>query len=169
MSIQVKCEVCKTVCEKKHIKRSRSAKHLFCSKACKDKFHRITINCLSCDKPVERILAKASGNIFCSRSCSTTYRNLHRKTTIPFLEDVKRAVVSKYRNLKVVQSDIFDVYLKDIGLAYDLRRTVDYFDKLKYCLENKIYYYVVDCEGRGKDEVLYVVGLILENVMNIPG
>jgi len=145
----------------------------FCSKKCSglnDRNKQI-VNCLNCsltfEKPNDQI--KRSPNHFCSRSCSTTYRNTHkssgtRRSKLEFY--LEEQLLSLYPNLEfhfnrkdTINSEL-DIYIPSLKLAFELNGIFHYepiygsdklnqiqnndTNKFQNCIEQQISLCVID-------------------------
>lgn len=76
----VKCSYCGAGLKRKpgYVKKQ---KHFFCDRGCQSSFRskKVVAPCARCGNPVERrrseIKKSASGNVFCSKSCASSYNN----------------------------------------------------------------------------------------------
>lgn len=139
---KIKCDFCKVEFEKetKHIKNNkRRGFKNYCSKQCgyKGNTKSKIINCKQCGKSVLRRVSeiKKVKNTFCSRSCSVTYSNAHKKhgTRRSKLEDYLEKQLKKlYPNLQILYNDItaikseLDIYIPSLCLAFELNGIFHY-------------------------------------------
>jgi len=148
----LECEFCheKFMAKKKEItyvlkhhndKRKTKTNMKFCSRKCHIKFQtkKEKLNCLNCNKSFFRALTyikkSKSKNYFCSKSCSATYNNLHKKY------GVRRSKLEKwleqqlnelYSNLEILYNDKstinseLDIYIPSLKLAIEINGIFHY-------------------------------------------
>lgn len=111
----------------------------FCSQLCRNAGNdtSVQLTCKRCGKNVRRKLCDTirNSNHFCSRSCSATYTNTHKKTGTrrskleAYLETV---LTSKYPNLVILFNDVsvikaeLDIYIPSLKLAFELNGIFHY-------------------------------------------
>lgn len=120
---------------------NRKEKGMFCSKACMNIHKGLiqTVNCSECGteftKHLSEIKKSKSGNHFCSKSCSTSYNNKHKKhgTRRSKLELwIEKELTKLYPDLKINfnQSDTIgselDIYIPSLNLAFELNGIFHY-------------------------------------------
>lgn len=145
----------------------------FCSRRCRDQYRtvqRLKLNCAQCNKLIfRRPRQVAAKHVFCSRSCSATYNNLH-KTTGTRSSKLERwlqyQLPSRYPSLgfsfndkDAIHSEL-DIYIPSLSLAFELNGIYHYEPihgvtklskvqcndqrKFQACLENSIDLCVID-------------------------
>ena len=151
----------------------RSPKKRFCSqKCCND--NKVTIQeieCKQCHKIFKNLpnQIKKTKNNFCSRSCSATYNNLHKKWGVrrskleKWIEEKLNTLYPKTKihfNRKDTINSELDIYIPSLKLAFELNGIYHYEpihgidkmdkvknnDKRKYaaCIENNIELCIID-------------------------
>jgi hypothetical protein len=150
----------------------------FCSLECanKQKITKIEVECSHCLKkfqktPSQMKLSK-SGRSFCSKSCSATYNNLHKKTGTrrSKLEAwIEEQLSSLYPNLDILYNDKsainseLDIYIPSLRLAIELNGIYHYepihgkdkfaqiqnndANKFQACIANNISLCIVDASS----------------------
>lgn len=180
--IPLKCIRCETIFHvKKHhiqikIKNNSKKKFEYCSIKCSpmnQKRNQVITNCKHCNlditRPRSQIKKSKSGNIFCSKSCSVTYNNIHKTQGArrSKLEKwIESKLLEKYPNLEIhfnrkdaINSEL-DIYIPSLKLAFELNgifhyepiHGVDKLSKIKNndnrkfqaCLERGIELCIVD-------------------------
>lgn len=143
----------------------------FCSKKCfgKSRVNKITVECVNCKTSLQRIPSSIGKNVFCSKSCSATYNNLHKTTgnRRSKLEIwLEQQLPKIYPNLKFAFNDKqtinseLDIYIPSLMLAFELNGIYHYEpihgdikfeqiqnnDKRKFqaCLEHNIELCIID-------------------------
>ena len=151
----------------------------YCSNACigRSKNKQIKIECLNCKKYIHKrksdLNKNKSGNFFCSRSCSATYNNKHKKHGIrrSKLEIyIESRLTVLYPRLKICynKSDAIgselDIYIPDLMLAFELNGIFHYESifgenkllqiqsndnrKFQACLEKNIELCIIDTSSQ---------------------
>lgn len=118
-------------------KRSNEAK--YCSKQCRIKSQetKVSCNCTCCNKPFKKrpTQMSASGNNFCSQSCSTSYNNTHKTkgTRRSKLEVyVEEQLSLLYPSLEIIYNDKqtisseLDIYIPSLNVAFELNGIFHY-------------------------------------------
>ena len=148
---------------------------IYCSLTCRLKsrgfFPKIKVKCLNCEKLFEKHSNEVTKtpNNFCSRSCSATYNNTHKKkgTRRSKLEKwLENQLSNLFPDLKIVYSSKniidseLDIYIPSLKLAFEINGLFHYEPifgedklnqiqendnkKLQACIENKIELYVIN-------------------------
>lgn len=161
----------------------------YCSQYCNGiaKRKQIKVSCLQCNKIFMKIPAAIKTNNFCSKSCSATYGNTHKKfgTRISKLEIwLQEQLTMLYPNLEIhfnrkdaINSEL-DIYIPSLNLAFELNGIFHYepifgLDKLikvqnndisksKACIDNQIDLCIIDVSGQK-----YVKPLTSEKYLDI--
>lgn len=113
----------------------------YCSPQCKGKaqLNKIEICCANCNTVVQKIsrdIKKSkSGNLFCSRSCSTTYANTHkihgnRKSKLEYWLENKLTLIypnltTLYAYKEAINAEL-DIYIPSLNLAFELNGIYHY-------------------------------------------
>lgn len=150
----------------------------YCSRKCSSssRILSVVVNCKNCNLAVSRRPSelKKSDNVFCSRSCSATYNNVHKvtgnrrsKMEIWIEEELKKKYDFEivFNGKEAINSEL-DIYIPSLKLAFELNGIFHYEaiygeEKLKSvvnndnrkfqaCLENKIELCVIDASGSKK-------------------
>lgn len=113
----------------------------FCSRKCRDasKIIKIKKQCAQCSKDINvlpRDIKKSkSGNVFCSRSCATTYNNTHKTygTRRSKLEHwIEENLTNLYPTLEILYNNVstinaeLDIYIPSLQLAFELNGIFHY-------------------------------------------
>ena len=121
----------------KHIYKNTVTKKFYCCKKCQSigQIKQFEIVCKNCSKKFNRQIVKIrSGNIFCSRSCSASYNNTHKKhgTRRSKLEIFLEESLSQIYNLEMhfnrkdtINSEL-DIYIPVLNLAFELNGIFHY-------------------------------------------
>ena len=151
----------------------------YCSKTCKGVSERKTtlLDCTNCQTPFHKmtkeVLKSKSGNHFCSRPCSATYNNKHKKhgTRRSKLEVwLETQLTTLYPNIPMDfnQSDAIgselDIYIPSLNLAVELNGIFHYepiygkdklgklqendISKSKACIDNHIDLCIIDTSSQ---------------------
>lgn len=118
---------------------NRRSKKTCCSSKCRQSFQKTsqTVTCKQCEKPFLKRVSqiKKYFNHFCSRSCSVTYNNLHKKhgTRRSKLEQwLEEQLPSRYLDLEfhfnskdAIGSEL-DIYIPSLKLAFELNGIYHY-------------------------------------------
>ena len=140
------------------VRNTRPLQCRYCSKNCRDvaQTEKLTLNCTNCDTPFSKklneIKKSKSGNHFCSKSCSATYNNKHKKHGTRrsklevWLEDQLMTLYPDlpmdFNKSNAIGSEL-DIYIPSLNLAFELNGIFHYepiygVDKLKSIQENDI-------------------------------
>lgn len=181
-----KCEYCNNTFYKmkkyiSHELKTNKNEIRFCSFSCRTKMCKgeaITTSCSYCMKEIKKqknaINNSKSGNVFCSKSCATSYNNIHKKhgnrrsKLEIWLEEQLTTLFPNlkilYNNKEIINSEL-DIYIPHFKLAFELNGIFHYEpifgsdklvkiqnnDKRKFqaCLENKIELVLIDVSSFG--------------------
>ncbi len=143
---ELNCDICfkpfsvnsKKAKELKYLKRKRNY-HVYCSQNCKESLwdKRIEVSCKNCAKPFLKFYreCRKSPNHFCSRSCSTTFKNLNKThgTRRSKLEKwLEFKLTELYQNLEIhfnrkdaINSEL-DIYIPNLKIAFELNGIFHY-------------------------------------------
>ncbi len=114
----------------------------YCSMNCLRKHqisNRVHTNCANCNKPIIKlnyiVKNSISKKVFCSRSCSVTYKNTHKTTGNRrskleiYLEDKLKLLYPNleilFNNKTTINSEL-DIYMPSIKLAFELNGIFHY-------------------------------------------
>lgn len=204
MKIELECEFCmkKFYTESKFIKstiRRKISDYKFCSRKCAGLAirKRIDTKCGFCDKSISVlncIVNKSkSGKVFCSQSCSATYRNKNKtsgcirsKLEIWIEQELKNAFIEfeiLFNRRDIINSEL-DIYFPSLNLAFELNGITHYkpiyglkkFNsiknndeyKLKKCIEYGIELVVLNTSNLKKfniDDSTYIFNIIKNYVL----
>ena len=185
------CDFCSNPFERDSKYKTRSLKRtglLFCSYSCHNNYRitngRINTNCGNCKKSISKRAEKSNigGIYFCSRSCSTTYHNLHKTTgnrVSKFELDLREFIIGEFPGMEFIPNDKttigmeLDIYFPHNLMAIEINGIYHYkpihgiqklqriikLDKLraKRCKENNISLLVLDISHitkYSKDKIL---------------
>lgn len=139
--LPLECAICKNTFYKikydlqKALKPNSIHTAMFCSNECRTTKQYVT--CKQCNTPFKKTLSQAIKfpNHFCSRSCSVTYNNTHKKhgTRRSKLETyLEEQLISIYPNLQfdfnkknTINSEL-DIYIPSLKLAFELNGIFHY-------------------------------------------
>lgn len=138
---KLKCDECKKefIREAKDWHQSSKCKNHFCDNECFAKFQdeKLEVECANCDKKFmkKKSEMRKTNNNFCSRSCSATYNNTHKKhgTRRSKLEKYLEEELTKlYPKLEIhfnrkdaINSEL-DIYIPSLSLAFELNGIFHY-------------------------------------------
>jgi len=202
--IDLNCKICNktfSILLSDYKYKNKTQKNIYCSQRCANisKKDSVTEPCGHCNKLVTRFISdkisSKSGHIFCSRSCSTYYRNQHKTTGFQrskleiFMEDF---IKSKFPHTNVAfnNSNIIgyelDVYFPDYKLAIEYNGIVHYEpiygtdrltkiqfndkQKILLCAQNGIELIVLNCNGISAKKINSIISnevfSILTSIIN---
>lgn len=149
----------------------------FCSSLCKEKYNESAkelINCKNCNTKFYKTPSeiKRTTNHFCSRSCSATYNNKHKKFGIrrskleAWLEEQLAELYPdldiRFNDCEAIGSEL-DIYIPSLNLAFEINGIFHYKpifgrnkleriqendqNKYKACLDNEIDLCIIDASG----------------------
>ena len=177
----MRCQTCHNQIVPRSISRLRKNKDYkrYCSAECRNIGQQTgkTLICKICNKSLYRtqsaIKKNTTGNFFCSRSCSATYRNLNKTTGIrrsKLEKYIEEQLSNKYPNLEILFNDKsvinseLDIYIPSLKLAFELNGIFHYEpifgedklsqiennDKRKFqaCLEKSIELCIIDTSSQ---------------------
>lgn len=144
--VPCECEYCQSVFFYKkrfatRVMRHGTNKGRFCSRSCCDRSleRGSVVTCSQCGSPTKKrsrdIARSKSGRLFCSQSCSATYSNTHKTTSIrrSKLEQlIEQNLKDRFPGLECLFNDKttigseLDVYLPSLKLAFELNGIFHY-------------------------------------------
>lgn len=161
--LNLSCEICKSSFKKSKqeiiqalTNKNSKNKCKYCSNSCcsKSKNKKITLNCSNCNKEIKKspneLNKSKSGNHFCSKSCTTIFKNKNKKigNTRSKLEVwIGEQLTLIYPKLEIhynqkdtIESEL-DIYIPSLNLAFELNGIFHYepiygIDKLKRIQNN---------------------------------
>lgn len=122
------------------LKTNTNKKGKYCSNNCKiqDSKTKVKIKCTNCEKEFRKLpnQIKRSKNHFCSRSCSATYNNKHKKIgkrrskLEKYLErqlnnDFKDVLIITYNSKNEIKYEL-DIYIPSLNLAFEINGIYHY-------------------------------------------
>lgn len=197
--VKMRCDFCGNIFLKipanSSLNTNNYIKHDFCSQKCYHQFRSTitTTECKWCNKKVERAACKMrqnpSGNIFCSLSCSMSYRNAnktsgYRRSKLEvYLEDkihdVYPSLECECNNRKIIGYEL-DFYFPRVNMAIEINGITHYQpiygqltldrtqkadkEKIARCQQIGITLYIIDVSDYG-----HINQIILEYYWSIIG
>jgi MYM-type Zinc finger with FCS sequence motif len=181
-----------------YIKGTHKGSIIYCSRECesKHKSKKIKLKCSFCNEEIERtkseISKSKSGNVFCSKSCATTFNNKNKKhgTRRSKLEImIEEKLKSKYEidiiyNNKLAINSELDIYIPSLSLAFELNGIFHYEPifgskklesvknndnrKFQACIENGIELCIINTTNlKNVDKCFKIIENIIDNKLRV--